>query len=69
VRPEASNQFLPGNSVSILLAVNVTLLTFAAERRAAAPLLLSADHAAIDRCLLPAVCTAANPQQRCAAEE
>jgi len=50
-------------------AVNVTLLTFAAERRAAAPLLLSAGHAAIDRCLLAAVCTAANPQQRRAAEE
>ena len=50
-------------------AVNVTLLAFAAERRAAAPLLLSADHAAIDLCLLPAVCTAANLQQRRAAEE
>jgi len=47
----------------------VTLLAFAAERRATAPLLLSAGHAAIDRCLLPAVCTAANPQQRRAAEE
>jgi len=32
----------------------VTLLAFAAESRAAAPLLLGADRAAIDRCLLPA---------------
>ena len=35
------------------LGVNVTLLAFAAERRAAAPLLLSADRAAIDRYILP----------------
>jgi len=47
----------------------VTLLAFAAKRRAAAPLLLSADRAAIDRCLLPAGRTAANHQQRSAAGE
>jgi len=35
-------------------AVNVTLLAFDAERRAAAPLLLGAGRAAIDRYLLPA---------------
>jgi len=45
-------------------ADSVTLSTFAAERRAAAPLLLSAGHAAIDRYLLPAGSTAANPQQQ-----
>jgi len=51
-------------------AVNVTLLAFAAERRAATPLLLSAVRAAIDRCLrLPTGRTAANPQQRRAAGE
>jgi len=49
------------------LGVNVTLLAFAAERRAAAPLLLSADRAAIDRYILPAGHTAANLQQRNAA--
>ena len=45
----------------------MTLLAFAADRRAAvcrateAPLLLSAGRAAIDRYLLPAGPTAANP--------
>jgi len=44
------------------VAVNVTLLAFAAHRRAAeAPLLLSAGRAATDRYLLPAGPTAANP--------
>jgi len=52
-----------------MLGVNVTLLAFAAERRAAAPLLLSADRAAIDRYILPAGHTAANLQQRNAAGE
>ena len=43
-------------------AVNVTLLGFATDRRAAAaPLLLGAGHAAIDRYLLPDWLTAANP--------
>jgi len=41
-------------------ADNVTLLAFAAERRAAAPLLLSAGSEAIDISCLPG--TAANPQ-------
>jgi len=58
-----------GNVITVQLptsAVNVILLAFAAERRAAAPLLLSAcGRAAID--LLPAGHTAANPQQQCAA--
>ena len=45
-------------------ASNVTLLAFAAERRAAAPLLLSAGRAAIDRYLLLPGRTAANPPQR-----
>jgi len=49
--------------------VNVTLLAFAAQRRAAAPLLLSAGCAAVDRYLLPSGRTAANPQQRSAADE
>ena len=40
------------------------LLAFAAERRAAAPLPLTAGSAAINRYLLPAGRTAANPQQR-----
>jgi len=39
--------------------MNATLLAFAA----AAPLLLSAGRAAIDRYLLPARRTAANPQR------
>jgi len=47
----------------------MTLPAFAAERRAAAPLLLAAGRAAIDRCLLPAGRTAANPRQRSAAGE
>jgi len=38
----------------------VTLLAFAAGRRAAAPLLLSADRAAINRYLLPAGVRRAN---------
>jgi len=42
-----------------LTLMNVTLLAFAA----AAPLLLSAGRAAIDRYLLPAIRTAANPQR------
>jgi len=43
-------------------ARNVTLLAFAADcRAAAAPLLLGAGRAAIDRYLLPAGATAANP--------
>jgi len=45
----------------------VALLAFAAASRAAAPLLLTAGRAAIDRYLLPAGPTAANPQQRRAA--
>jgi len=45
----------------------VALPAFAAERRAAAPLLLTAGRAAIDRYLLTAGPTAANPQQRRAA--
>jgi len=40
---------------------------FAAERRAAAPLLLAAGRAAIDRYILAVRRTAANPQQRRAA--
>jgi len=49
-------------------AVNVTLLAFAADRRAAAaPLLLRAGRAAIDRYLLPAGSTAANPPHAAAA--
>jgi len=47
----------------------MTLPALGAERRAAAPLLLNADRAAIDRCLLPAGRTAANQQQRSAAGE
>jgi len=47
----------------------MTLLAFAAERRAAAPLMLSIGRAAIDRYLLPAGRTAANPQQRNAVGE
>jgi len=50
-------------------AVNATLFAFAAKCRAAAPLQLSAGRAAIDRYLLPAGRTAANPQQRSAAGE
>jgi len=42
----------------------VTLLAFAAERRAAAPLLLNAGRAAIDRYLLLPGHTAAKPPQR-----
>jgi len=41
----------------------VTLLAFAAEHRAAAQLLLGAGRAAINRYLLPAGRTAANPPQ------
>jgi len=41
----------------------VTLLAFAA----AAPLLLGAGHAAVDRYLLPAASTAANPPHAAAA--
>ena len=50
-------------------AVDVTLLASAADCRAATPLLLSAWRAAIDRYLLPAGRTAANPQQLSAAGE
>jgi len=50
-------------------AVNVALPAFAAGRRAATPLPLSAGRAAIDRYLLSAGLTAANPQQRRAAGE
>ena len=40
----------------------MTLLAFASERRAdATPLLLAAGRAAVNRCLLPAGPTAANP--------
>jgi len=47
----------------------VTLLAFAAVRRAAvAPLLLDAGRAAIDRYIGPARPTAANPPQRHAAD-
>ena len=42
------------NNVKQTSAVNVTLLAFAAERRAAAPLLLNAGRAVIDQYLLPA---------------
>ena len=52
-------------------ADKVTLLAFAAESRAAAPLLLGADRAAIDRCLLPAGAeqqTRRPPQRRAAAK-
>ena len=45
-------------------ADNVALPAFAAERRAAARLLLTAGRAANDRYLLAAGPTAANPQQR-----
>ena len=45
-------------------ADNVALPAFAAARRAAARMLLSAARAAIDRYLLPAGPTAANPPQR-----
>jgi len=41
-------------------ADNVALPAFAAERRAAAPLLLTAGRAAIDQYLLPAGLTAAS---------
>jgi len=51
-------------------AVNVTLLTFTADRRAAAaPLLLGAGHATIDRYLLPDGPTAANPPHAAAAAD
>jgi len=55
-------------------AINVILRAFAAERRAVAPLLLSASRAAIDRSIdrsidVPAERTAANAQQRSAAGE
>ena len=50
-------------------AVNVTLLAFAALRHAAAPLLLSAGRAAIDRYLLPAGRTESSPQSRRAASK
>jgi len=42
----------------------VALPAFAAARRAAARLLMTAGCAAIDRYLLPAGSTAANPPQR-----
>jgi len=45
----------------------VTLLACAAERRAAAPLQLSAGRAAIDRYILPTGRTAANPHRWSAA--
>ena len=46
----------------------MTLLAYAADRRAAAaPLLLGAGRAAIDRYLLPAGRTAANPPHAAAA--
>ena len=45
-------------------ADNVALLAFAAARRAATWLRLAAGHAAIDRYLLVAGHTAANPPQR-----
>jgi len=47
----------------------VSLLAFAAKRRAAAPLVLSAGRAAVDRYFLLAWRTAANPQQRIVANE
>jgi len=47
----------------------VTLLAFAAERRAAAPLLLRPAAAAINRYRLSVWPTAANPQKRSAASE
>ena len=51
-------------------AINVILRAFAAERRAVAPLLLSASRAAIDRSIdVPAERTAANAQQRSAVGE
>ena len=50
-------------------ADNATLLAFAAERHAAAPLLLSAGRAGIERYLLLVGRTAANPQQRRVAGE
>jgi len=50
-------------------ADNATLLAFAAERHAAAPLLLSAGRAGIERYLLLVGFTAANPQQRRVAGE
>jgi len=43
-------------------AVNAALFAFAAKCRAAAPLQLSAGRTAIDRYILPAGRTAANPQ-------
>jgi len=48
------------------LSVNVTLPAFVAERRAAALLLLDAD---VDRYLLPARRSAANPPRAAAAVE
>ena len=59
--------FLRNKQVCVQLPVsadNVTLLAFAAERRAAAPLLLSAGRAAIGRSLLAAGPTAANLADR-----
>jgi len=53
-----------------MLAAKVSLLAFAAKRRAAAaPLVLSAGRAAVDRYFLLAWRTAANPQQRIVANE
>ena len=53
------------------LAVSVTLLAFAAERRAAAPLLLAGRPAAaaVDRYLLPARRSAANSPHAAVAVE
>ena len=56
----ASN--ISSNCVQLLAsAVNVALPAFAAARRAAAPCCCCVDRAAIDRYLLPAGPTAANP--------
>ena len=53
-----------------MMAGNVTLLTFAAERRATvALLLLGASRAAIDRYLLLAGPTAANPLAPCCSDQ
>jgi len=50
-------------------AVNVALPAFTAARRAAAPRCCGAGRAAIDRYLLPAGPTAANPPHAAAAGE
>jgi len=58
-----------GNKYVLGFLRQISTCTFAAERRAAAPLLLSTGRAAIGGYLLDAGRPAANPQQRSAAGE